>query len=194
MRRILSCVCLTLAVVSASAQIRVTTPNTEMILKADVGSQPKIQYFGNILSGQDLTNLQAAGVPDHNAYPAYGFHCAGEAALALTHADGNMSTVLVVESVAQNDEPAATVTRIKLKDTVYPLYVTVCYRAYKDVDMIETWTEIENLEKKPVVLTRFDSGYLPVRFGDVWVSHLHGTWASEGRLVQEPLDRGMRVI
>ena len=60
--------------------------------------------------------------------------------------------------------------------------------------MIETWVEIENLEKKPVTLTRFDSGYLPVRFGDVWVSHLHGTWASEGRLVQEPLNRGMRVI
>ena len=194
MRRVLSCVFMALAVISASAQIRVATPNTEMILKAEVGSQPKIQYFGNRLSDQDLANLQAAGVPGYNAYPAYGFHCAGEAALALTHADGNMSTVLVVESVTQNDEPAATVTRIKLKDTVYPLYVTVCYRAYKDVDMIETWTEIENLEKKPVVLTRFDSGCLPVRFGDVWLSHIHGTWANEGRLVQEPLDRGMRVI
>ena len=194
MRRVLSCVFMALAVISASAQIRVATPNTEMILKAEVGSQPQIQYFGNILSNLDLANLQAAGVPGHNAYPAYGFHCAGEAALALTHADGNMSTVLVVESVTQNDEPAATVTRIKLKDTVYPLYVTVCYRAYKDVDMIETWTEIENLEKKPVVLTRFDSGCLPVRFGDVWLSHIHGTWANEGRLVQEPLDRGMRVI
>lgn len=194
MRRVLSCVFAALAVVSASAQIRVTTPATEMILKAEVGSQPQILYFGNRLSDLDLANLQAAGVPGHNAYPAYGFHCAGEAALALTHADGNMSTVLVVESVTQNDESAATVTRIKLKDTVYPLYVTVCYRAYKDVDMIETWTEIENLEKKPVVLTRFDSGCLPVRFGDVWLSHIHGTWASEGRLVQEPLDRGMRVI
>ena len=81
-----------------------------------------------------------------------------------------------------------------MKDTVYPFYVTVCYRAYKDVDMIETWTEIENREKKPVTLTRFDSGYLPVRLGNVWVSHLHGTWANEGLLVQEPLDRGMRVI
>ena len=194
MRRVLSCVFMALAVISASAQIRVATPNTEMILKAEVGTQPQIQYFGNRLSDLDLANLQAAGVPGHNAYPAYGFHCEGEAALALTHADGNMSTVLVVESVTQNDEPAATVTRIKLKDTVYPLYVTVCYRAYKDVDMIETWTEIENLEKKPVVLTRFDSGCLPVRFGDVWLSHIHGTWANEGRLVQEPLDKGMRVI
>ena len=180
--------------VSASAQIRVATPNIEMVLKVEPGSQLQIQYFGNRLSDGDLANLQAAGVPNHDAYPAYGFICANEASLALTHADGNMSTVLQVESVSQVDEPSAKVTRVRLKDAVYPFYVTVCYRAYQDVDMIETWTEIENMEKKPVVLTRFDSGFLPIRFGDVWVSHIHGTWASEGRLVQEPLDRGMRVI
>ena len=179
---------------TASAQIRITTPDIEMILDAEIGGQPKIQYFGSRLSDDDLANLKAAGVPDHNAYQPYGFNCASEAAFAATHCDGNMSTVLVVESVSKTEEPAAEVTRIRLKDTVYPLYVTVCYRAYKDVDMIETWTEIENQEKKPVTLTRFDSGYLPVRVGNVWLSHIHGTWAAEGRLVQEPLDRGMRVI
>ena len=194
MKRLLSVILSMAAAVSAMAQIRVATPNIEMILDAQAGGQPKIQYFGSRLSDGDLANLQAAGVPNHNAYPAYGFNCASEAALALTHHDGNMSTVLQVESVSQIDEPSAKVTRIRLKDTVYPLYVTVCYRAYQDVDMIETWTEIENLEKKPVTLTHFDSGYLPVRVGDVWLSHIHGTWAAEGRLVQEPLDRGMRVI
>lgn len=182
------------AALAASAQIRIATPNTELILTAEQGNVPQIQYFGARLSDADLANLQAAGVPNHNAYPAYGFNCASEASFAATHYDGNMSTVLAVESVSKTEEPTAEVTRIRLKDTVYPLYVTVCYRAYKDVDMIETWTEIENLEKKPVTLTRFDSGYLPIRVGDVWVSHIHGTWAAEGRLVQEPLDRGMRVI
>ena len=182
------------AALTASAQIRIATPNTEMVLSAEQGKTLKIQYFGARLSDADLANLQAAGIPDHNAYQPYGFNCASEPAFAATHCDGNMSTVLTVESISKAEEPTAEVTRIRLKDTVYPLYVTVCYRAYKDVDMIETWTEIENLEKKPVTLTRFDSGYLPVRVGDVWLSHLHGTWAAEGRLVQEPLDRGMRVI
>ena len=182
------------AALTASAQIRIATPNTEMVLSAEQGKTLKIQYFGARLSDADLANLQAAGVPDHNAYQPYGFNCASEPAFAATHCDGNMSTVLTVESISKAEEPTAEVTRIRLKDTVYPLYVTVCYRAYKDVDMIETWTEIENLENKPVTLTRFDSGYLPVRVGDVWLSHLHGTWAAEGRLVQEPLDRGMRVI
>ena len=180
---------------AAAAQVRVTTPNIEMILKAEKGGEPQILYFGEKLSDVDAANLEAAGVPGHNAYPPYGLWCASEASLGVTHSDGNMSTVLVVESVMQSDViDNAIVTKIVMKDTVYPFYVTLCYRAYQDVDMIETWTEIANLEKKPVTLTRFDSGYLPVRVGDVWVSHLYGTWANEGRLVQEPLERGMMVI
>lgn len=176
------------------AQVRIATPGTELVLNADKGSELQIQYFGGRLSDADVKVLEAAGVPNHNAYQPYGLWCASEASLCVTHADGNLSTVLKVEEVSTVEEPTAKVTRIKLKDTVYPFYVTVCYRAYQDVDMIETWTEIENLEKKPVTLTRFDSGYVPIRVGDVWVSHLHGTWAAEGRLVQEPLERGMKVI
>ena len=183
-----------MAAVVAVAQVRIATPGTEMVLKAQQGEELQIQYFGGKLSDDDVKVLEAAGVANHNAYPPYGLWCASEASLCVTHADGNLSTVLKVEQVSVEEEPTAEVTRIRLKDTVYPFYVTVCYRAYQDVDMIETWTEIENLEKKPVKLTRFDSGYLPFRVGDVWMSHLHGTWAAEGRLVQEPLERGMKVI
>ena len=182
------------ASLAAMAQVRVTTPETEMVLKADAGSDLKVLYYGARLSDADVAGLEAAGAAWVDAYPAYGFHCAGEASIGVTHADGNMSTVLKVDTVSQSQENGAQITRIRLKDTVYPFYVTVCYRAYKDVDMIETWTEIENLDKKAVTLTRFDSGHLPVRVGDVWISHLHGTWAAEGRLTQEPLERGMMVI
>ena len=194
MKKIIFILAAALYASAAMAQIRISTPNTELILKAEKGGEPQILYFGNRLSDNDLANLEHTGIPRHNAYPAYGFNCSVEASLAVTHMDGNMSTVLAVEGVSHEDEPTAKVTRIRLKDTVYPFYVTVCYRAYQDVDMIETWTEIENLEKKAVTLTRFDSGYLPLRVGDVWVSHLYGTWANEGRVIQEPLERGMMVI
>ena len=120
--------------------------------------------------------------------------CPSEAALGVTHSDGSLATELLVETVSQSIENGAQITRVRLKDTVYPFYVTICWRAYQDVDMIETWTEIENLEKKPVTLTRFDSGFLPVRRGEVWLSHLTGTWANEGRLVQEPLNAGVKLI
>lgn len=194
MKRIILISALLCASLAAMSQVRVTTPETEMVLKADAGSDLKVLYYGARLSDADVAGLEAAGAAWVDAYPAYGFHCAGEASIGVTHADGNMSTVLKVDTVSQSQENGAQITRIRLKDTVYPFYVTVCYKAYQDVDMIETWTEIENLGKKAVTLTRFDSGHLPVRVGDVWISHLHGTWAAEGRLTQEPLERGMMVI
>ena len=194
MKKVLMVLAAVVMTVAAAAQVRVTTQNTELVLKAEQGGEVVVQYFGEKLSDADFANLEAAGVANHNAYPAYGFWCANEPALAVTHPDGNMSTVLRVEGVTQTVEDGAQMTRILLKDTVYPLYVTVCYRAYQDVDMIETWTEIENKAKKPVTLTRFDSGFLPIRQGDVWISHLYGTWANEGRVAQEPLERGMKVI
>ncbi len=194
MKKVLMVLAAVVMTVAAAAQVRVTTQNTEFVLKAEQGGEVVVQYFGEKLSDADFANLEAAGVANHNAYPAYGFWCANEPALAVTHPDGNMSTVLRVEGVTQTVEDGAQMTRILLKDTVYTLYVTVCYRAYQDVDMIETWTEIENKAKKPVTLTRFDSGFLPIRQGDVWISHLYGTWANEGRVAQEPLERGMKVI
>ena len=149
MKRILFTIILISAALVSMAQVRVTTPNLELVLKAKKGGELQVQHFGGRLSDADLANLSAAGVPNHNAYPPYGFWCPSEASLTVTHADGNMSTVLKVEGVSQEEEDGAQVTRIRLKDTVYPFNVTGCYRAYQDVDMIETGTEIENLEKKP---------------------------------------------
>ncbi|MFS6554692.1 glycoside hydrolase family 36 N-terminal domain-containing protein, partial [Parabacteroides distasonis] len=62
------------------------------------------------------------------------------------------------------------------------------------LDVIETWTEIRHSEKKNVTLTKFASAQLPVRRGNVWISHLYGSWANEGRVSQEPLTPDMKVI
>ena len=177
-----------------AAQVRVTSPGTELLLDAQAGKELKVIYFGARLADAHLLSVAAAGTCGCNAYPAYGMQCPSEAALGVTHSDGSLATELLVETVSQSIENGAQITRVRLKDIVYPFYVTICWRAYQDVDMIETWTEIENLEKKPVTLTRFDSGFLPVRRGEVWLSHLTGTWANEGRLVQEPLNAGVKLI
>ena len=194
MRRIVLMLCAALMTISAVAQIRITTPNTELLLKGEKGGELQILHYGSRLSDSDMNVIEDGGTPNQNANPSYGLWPSSEAAFAVTHFDGNMSTVLRIEDVSSVSEKGAVVTRIRMKDSVYPMYVTVCYRAYCDVDMIETWAEIENLEKKPVLLTRFDSGYMPLRRGDVWISHLHGSWANESRLVQERLEPGMMVI
>ena len=81
-----------------------------------------------------------------------------------------------------------------LKDRLQPLTVRLFYKAYKDVDIIETWTEITNGEKKAITLKRYDSGHLVIRQGDVWLTHLHGNWAAEAEPTMEPLTPGVKII
>ena len=171
-------------------RVSVNTSGTSLILNARSGQQLRFIYFGTRLSDKDADALLFSGSRPMNAYPVYGQGEIREDALAVTHSDGNMSLDMVVESVTTDSAKDSQIDCITLKDKVYDFRVKVFYKAFTDVDMIETWTEIVNGEKKPVLLRKFDSAFLPVRVGDVWVSHLYGTWANEGRLVEEPLQRG----
>ena len=184
-----------LAAIGLQAEnINITTPNTSLIVDATVGKDLKFVYYGTRLNDADAKTV--ADVEDHyySAYPAYGFNCAAEPCLAVRHADGDMTLQLEVTGTETRQESNATVKVVKMKDKKMPFFVNVCYRTYNDVDIIETWTEITNQEKKTVALQRYYSGCLPIRRGNVWVSHFYGSWANEGRLSEEPLKPGMIVI
>lgn len=174
--------------------VNVSTPETSLVLSAPTGGELKFVYYGDKLSDQDLKNLDPAESGNYAAYPAYGLNCPAEVALAVRHADGNMTLDLAVERVETTQEANSTLTTIRLKDKVYPFFVDVRYKAYKDADVIETWTEIEHQEKGDVTLNQFASAYLPIRRGNVWLSSLYGAWANEGRLAQEPLQPGIKLI
>ncbi len=174
--------------------ICISTPQTSLVLNAPTGGELKYLYYGSKLSETDLQNINEAKNCDHTAYPVYGMNCPSETALSVRHADGNMSTQMEIVGVDTDKDAQSTLTTVRLKDKVYPFYINVCYKAYTNVDMIETWTEISHSEKKPVCLTQFASAYLPIRRGNVWLSHLSGSWANEGQLTQEPLQPGMTII
>lgn len=167
----------------------ISTPGTSLVINAPTGGELKYLYYGNKLSETDLQQIEAVSNCNHTAYPVYGMNCPGEVALAVTHADGNLSTQMEVASVSTETEKQATLTTVRLKDKVYPFYIDVCYKAYQDVDMIETWTEISHQEKKAVRLTQFASAYLPVQRGNVWLSHLSGSWANEASLLRNRLNQ-----
>ena len=185
---------LTFLMVSASTawakQIVIQTKNTTMVLDVETNKQPQYVYYGAKLNDFDLQNLQRPRGGRMDAYPAYGMNCPAEAAVAITHADGNMSTELYAADVTTQGD----VTQIILKDPKYPVQVVLCYKARYDEDMIETWTEIKNGETKPVTLTQFASCSLPIRRGNVWLSHFGGSWGNEARLVEEPLLLGQKII
>lgn len=171
-------------------QVVIQTKNTTMVLDVETGKQPQYVYYGAKLSDYDLQNLQSPRDGRMDAYPAYGMNCPAEAAVAMTHADGNMSTELFATDVTTQ----GSVTQITLKDPKYPVQVVLCYQARFDEDMIETWTEIKNGEAKPITLTQFASCSLPIRRGNVWLSHFGGSWGNEARLIEEPIQLGQKVI
>ena len=169
--------------------ILVNTPNTTLLLKAEEGKPLHVSYYGEKLSS--VSQVYDAFSLWEEAYPAFGAGCQEITALDVKHADGNMSTELVYQSDAQQAEANATVYTVTLKDKIYDFEVDVCYRAYNNCDVIETWTVIRNNEKKPIVLQKYASGFMPFRQGDAWVTHQHGSWGAESQITEEPLKAGV---
>ena len=180
--------------IAKAEQVVVQTKGMTMVLDVEKGKQPKYVYFGNRLESVDLQHLQTPVNGRMEAYPAYGLNTPAEAALAIRHADGNMSTALVATGVERMKNDGNQITIIHMKDVVYPVTVDLKYKEYKDVDMIEVWTEITNNEKNTITLTQFASGCLPIRRGEVWLSHLYGSWANEGRVAEEQLQPGVKLL
>lgn len=185
---------MTVALPAMAEKVSVNTKGMSLILDVENGKPAQYLYFGTKLNPNDLQNLKVANDGRMDAYPAYGLNTPAEAALAMRHSDGNLSTALVATGCDVKNEGNASVTTVHLKDPVYNIKVDLKYRAYNDVDMIEAWTEILNGEKGTVTLTTFASAMLPIRRGDVWMSHLSGTWAAEGQLSHEKLQPGEFVI
>ena len=184
-------------ITTQAEQVVIETRNTSLVLDVEKGQQPRYVYYGAKLTAQELQHLQRPAVFGRmDAYPAYGLNTPAEAALAMRHSDGNLSTALVTDYWERGEVVGEGnfVTCITMKDPVYPITVTLNYKAFVEEDMIETWTEITNNEKGTVNLTTFASAVLPIRRGDVWMSHLYGSWGNEARLVEEPLTAGQKVI
>ena len=109
-------------------QVTIQTKNTTMVLDVENGKQPQYVYFGTKLSDYDLSHLQTPRNGRMDAYPVYGLNCPAEAALAMRHSDGNMSTAMYVTGMERQGD----VIRITLKDPVYPVSAVLCYKAYQD--------------------------------------------------------------
>ena len=185
---------MTIAMPAMAEQVSINTKGMSLILDVENGKPAQYLYFGTKLNNSDLQNLKVTADGRMDVYPAYGLNTPAEAAFAMRHSDGNLSTALVATGSNVKSEGNATVTTIHLKDPVYNIKVDLKYRAYNDVDMIEAWTEIQNGEKGTVTLTTFASAMLPIRRGDVWMSHLSGTWANEANVSNEKLAPGEFVI
>ena len=186
--------CLPLAAFAWQGDVTIETPNTQLLLTAQEGSDLRQSYYGD--KSATLQQLRDAGSDlNGHALPAFGTVDAVQLpALQVQHADGDLNLELTVTDYTVLDGSAVKTHIFTMQDKLMPVTVKVFYKAYKNVDIIETWTEIQHQEKKAITLKRFDSGHLTLRQGNVWVTHLHGNWAAEAEPTMEPLTQGIKAI
>ncbi len=176
-----------------SEEIAIETSNTLMLLERVEGDTLKFVYYGPRLDRIDQDRLLREKDPSIAlyGYPVFGTSDGAPYAMQMEHADGNQTLDLKVTGIDRRPDGSVD---INMADRLFPVSVKLRYKPYKGSDVIESWVEVKNGEEGAVRLHRFDSSFLPIEQGDVWVSRLHGDWASEATLVEEPLRPGMLQI
>ena len=176
----------------AGPLIRVETGHAVLLLATAANGRVYQVQFGARSAG-DVPLPKNLPWPQE-CYPQWGDGFIGEPALQATHADGNTSTDLlfVRQETTPEGEGVAT-TRIELKDPAYPFFVTICFRAYIDFDVIEQWTEIQHGEPAAVTLERFASSS-PLFNGELYLTQYHGSYSQEVNPAEERLTAGIKIL
>lgn len=169
------------------------TANTSLVLNIEKGKPLSQLYYGSQLKESEVKVLRSAGNRAEQCYPAHGL-ANREDALCVKFPDGNITLDLRVEKATRSNWEDGEILAIVSRDQYYPLTVTSYYKSYYNENVISTWTEISNEGKKSVELSRFDSGSLPFRYVDTWITTFHGSWANECRVSEEPLSYGMKSV
>jgi alpha-galactosidase len=146
----------------------------------------KFQY--NLTSERALSNnniFVAAGTDNNFIEPA----------IAVVHSDGNNSLDLVYEKHTVNlTTDDAYLTVITLKDAVYPFYVDLYYKAWKNVDVIEQWSVIRHKEKGIVLMNKYASANLYFFDKNYYLTSYNNNWAKEMQPEITPLKEGIHDI
>lgn len=194
-----------MATTAVDAQtVRVSTNNTDLVLKVSPKGRLYQVYFGDKLkNATDYDNLTwntyaasdgAVSTRGHEVYAGSGNEDYFEPAVAITHADGNMTTYLYYKGVETKAIDGGTETIITLQDNKYPDTVKLHYAAYDKENVIKAWTEISHNEKNPVTLWRYSSTMLYFDASKYFLTSYHSDWAKEGQPETVQLTAGKKII
>lgn len=194
-----------LATTALNAQIvRVSTQNTDLVLKVSSKGRLYQVYYGDKLKNvADYDNISwntyaasdgAVSTRGHEVYAASGNEDYFEPAVAITHADGNMTTYLYYKGVETKTIDGGTETIITLQDNKYPDTVKLHYAAYDKENVIKAWTEISHNEKSAVTLWRYSSTMLYFDASKYFVTTYHSDWAKEGQPETVQLTTGKKIV
>ena len=183
--------------------ITLETKKTALVIQADAQKRLHYIYLGAKLDNQsDYSALPLAerSAGDYtgmynSVYTPSGSRNLLEPAITITHADGNQSLDLQYagHTVTQLS-PDIRLLSIRLKDPVYPVEVTLNYKAYYNEDVIEQWSSIIHQEKDGIVLQKFASANLYLKAGSYWLRQYHGDWAKEMQPEETQLTYGIKTL
>ena len=199
-----ACATLSYANAAENKTIRISTDNTDLVLQVGDNGRLYQTYLGEkLLHEQDLNNFQwnihagADGSVSKRGWEVYGGSGNEdyfEPAIAITHNDGNPSTMLYYVSSSSKAVEGGTETVVNLRDDQYPVDVTLHYVAYPKENVIKTWSEIKHQEKKPVLLSTYASAMLYFNNSAYYLTEFSSDWAKEAQMSSQQLQFGKEVI
>lgn len=184
----------TCAAQAGRSLINISTAHSALTLF--VGKDDRLYQLRYGTAGTKTAAPQITPSRERVFYPQFGDGFDWQPALQATHVDGNTSTDLrYLKEDTKMLNKNVTLTRIELKDSYYPFYVTLCLKSYRSEDVIEEWAEIHHEENGVVVLRDFASSALlvPPAKG-YWLTQFYGDWAHEATMAQEKLDPGIKIL
>lgn len=185
--------------------IRIGTNDIDLVLQVPENGRLYQVYLGEKLKHKaDLQLLSwrmtglSNGSTGESAWEVYGGQGGDDYfdnAIAVMHPDGNPSTYLYYVSSNTTDMPGGKETTILLRDDQYPLEVTLHYQAYEQENIIKTWSEIKNGEKKhAVTLSAMASTMLHFSNTSYYLTEFSSSWAREANLCSQQLQPGKKIL
>lgn len=206
MKKILGILVLMLlpVVESICQSIIISTERTDLILKVGTNGRLYQAYLGEkLLTYDDIAvfdfdlegrNEKAVSEYGWEVYPGSGAEDYCEPAVAITHADGNLCTILEYAGHSRENTPYGSSTEITLRDRLYPVEVTLKYEAYSQENIIKVGAEIQNKGRKPIELWRYASTILYFNRESYYLTEFASDWAKESQMKTQRLQFGKKII
>lgn len=189
-------ICLVTGTLTLHAQstqnIVITTNSTTLVYSVGGGNHLFQSYLGpKLLQFENLSVTK--NTPE--AYATAGTTDLFEPALRVVHADGNPSLDLeYVSHRTVRHDTNITETIILLKDSFYPVEVSLHIKSFNEENVIQTWSEIIHHEKASITLTKFASAMLHCTASNYWLTQFHGDWFREMNMEESALTHGIKII
>lgn len=185
--------------------VRISTNETDLILQVAPNGRLYQSYLGSpLINESEFVNLPyyihsgsdgSVSNRGWEVYPASGAEDFFEPAFAITHNDGNMTSILryVSHDVKKQDDNV-TETIIRMKDDVYPVTVDLHYTTFAKENVIKAWSEISHNEKKPVIISKYASNMIYFESPRYILTEFSGDWGKEAQMSTQELKFGKKLI